>query len=229
MVRTPKKNTISNMTPAKILIIEDQAPMRRNVALMLEMEGYTVFTAADGKLGVAMAHQQKPDLILCDVMMPNMDGHEVVKELRLDDAFASTPFIFLTAKGDRSDIREGMNFGADDYLIKPVVRADLLAAIETRLTRAEAIQAKIEQAGAGFQPDFDNPAPLQSAFGLTPREAEVLCWVAQGKSNGDVAMILNMSEKTVKQHLGVCFQKMGVESRTAASLAAVEVLAGRKS
>jgi DNA-binding NarL/FixJ family response regulator len=216
------------MTSAKILIIEDQAPMRRNVALMLEMEGYTVFTAADGKLGVEVARQQKPDLILCDVMMPNMDGHEVVKQLRADDAFASTPFIFLTAKGDRSDIREGMNFGADDYLIKPVVRADLLAAIETRLTRAEAIRAKIEQAGAGFQPDFENPLPLQTTFGLTPREAEVLCWVAQGKSNSDVATILNMSEKTVKQHLGVCFQKMGVESRTAASLAAVEALAGRR-
>lgn len=209
----------------KILIIEDQAPMRRNVALMLEMEGYQTCTAENGHVGIEVAIKERPDLILCDVMMPEVDGYGVVQALREEKAFANTPFIFLTAKSDRNDVRIGMNFGADDYLTKPVMRDDLLAAVQTRLVRAESIQDRLEAAvGAGFQPDFSNFEPLQQAFGLTPREAEVLSWVAQGKSNGDVAAILSMSEKTAKQHLGVCFQKMGVESRTAATLSALEVL-----
>ncbi len=216
------------MPKSKILIIEDQAPMRRNVALMLQLEGYETCTAENGRAGIETARREKPDLILCDVMMPEVDGYGVVQALREDDAFATTPFIFLTAKSDHADVRAGMNFGADDYLTKPVVRDDLLAAVQTRLAKATAIRERLEEAGnAVFDPDFTNPEPLQTAFGLTPREAEVLLWVAQGKSNGDVAAILEMSEKTAKQHLGVCFQKMGVESRTAATLAAIEVLARR--
>jgi DNA-binding NarL/FixJ family response regulator len=217
------------MNPAKILIIEDQAPMRRNVALMLQLEGYQTCTAENGRIGIEVARQEKPDLILCDVMMPEVDGYGVVQTLRGEDAFATTPFIFLTAKSDRADIRIGMNFGADDYLTKPVVRDDLLAAVQTRLAKAATIRERLDDANnATFEPDFSSHESLQTAFGLTPREAEVLLWVAQGKSNGDVAAILNMSEKTAKQHLGVCFQKMGVESRTAAGVAAIEVLAKKK-
>ena len=203
--------------------------MRRNVALMLKLEGYETFTAENGRIGVETAMREKPDLILCDVMMPELDGYGVVQALRKDPGMATTPFIFLTAKSDRSDVRQGMNEGADDYLTKPVVREDLLAAIRMRLEKAATIKTRLEEAaGGGFEPDFNSPEPLQAAFDLTPREAEVLLWVAQGKSNGDVAAILNMSEKTAKQHLGSCFQKMGVESRTAATLAAVEVLARKR-
>ena len=209
----------------KILIIEDQAPMRRNLALMLQMEGYETCTAENGRVGVETAYAERPDLILCDVMMPELDGYGVVQKLREDAAFATTPFVFLTAKSDKGDVRVGMNFGADDYLTKPVNREDLLTAVQIRLQRSTMIQGQIDSAAeAGFQPDFTNFEPLQRTYGLTPREAEVLTWVAQGKSNGDVAAILDMSEKTAKQHLGVCFQKMGVESRTAATLAALEVL-----
>lgn len=214
----------------KLLIIEDQAPMRRNIALMLQMEGYDVATAENGRAGLEAARKIKPDLILCDVMMPEMDGYGVVQALREDASFASTPFIFLTAKSDRTDVRIGMNFGADDYLTKPVVRDDLLAAIEVRLQRSGAVQGLIEAAAGtgagGFNPDFSSPAPLVEKLGITPREAEVLLWVAQGKSNGDVAGILGMSEKTVKQHLGNIFSKLGLENRNAAAMRAVEVLAG---
>lgn len=212
----------------KILIIEDQAPMRRNVSLLLEMEGYQTCLATNGREGVEVAKKEKPDLILCDVMMPELDGYGVVTALRADETFATTPFIFLTAKSDRADVRTGMNFGADDYLTKPIVREDLLAAIKTRLERAKTFQKQLDEAGT-FNPNFEDHEPLQKAFGLTAREAEVLIWVAQGKSNADVAAILGMSEKTAKQHLGTCFQKMGVENRSAAALAAVEVLsAGSK-
>jgi DNA-binding NarL/FixJ family response regulator len=211
----------------RILVIEDQAPMRRNIALMLEMEGYEVLTAENGKVGVDTARQKRPDLIICDVMMPELDGHGVVQTLRGEDATATLPFIFLTARSDKADVRIGMNFGADDYLVKPVVREDLLAAVEVRLARAGAIEARVQAAaatnGAGFHPDFSSHEPL-TVMGLTNREAEVLLWVAQGKSNGDVAGILGMSEKTVKQHMGNIFEKLGVENRNAAAMQAVEVL-----
>lgn len=216
------------MNATKILIIEDQAPMRRNLALLLEMEGYQVITAADGKAGLAMAGTDQPDLILCDVMMPELDGYGVIQALRENPVTATTPFIFLTAKGDKTDVRLGMNFGADDYLTKPVIREDLLAAVEARLTRALAVESRVEEAVAsagGFTPDFSSPGPLQRELNLTAREAEVLLWVSQGKSNQDVAVILGMSEKTVKQHMGSIFQKVGVEGRNAASVRALEILA----
>jgi DNA-binding NarL/FixJ family response regulator len=207
----------------KILIIEDQASMRKNIAFILEMEGFKTCSAANGREGVAAAKAEKPDLILCDVMMPEMDGYGVVQTLRADPAFAMTPFIFLTARSDRNDIRTGMNSGADDYLTKPVVHNELMAAVRSRLERANVVQSAIQEAGV-FNPDFDNYAPLQAAFGLTPREAEVMAWVAQGKSNADIGTLLEMSERTVKHHVSQCFQKMGVENRSAATLTAVEVL-----
>ncbi len=206
--------------------------MRRNIALMLQMEGYETLTAENGRTGLKAALDKRPDLILCDVMMPEMDGYGVVQALREDKTMATVPFVFLTAKSDKSDLRIGMNFGADDYLTKPVNRDDLLAAVQTRLSRAAAVSEVIQDAvdhagGGGFNPDFSSHVPLQKKFGLTPREAEVLLWVAQGKSNADVAAILGMAEATTKHHLGVIFEKLGVEGRNAATICALEVLSGK--
>ena len=210
-----------------ILIIEDHGPMRRNLSTALAMEGFAVLTAENGRAGVAVAQSELPDLIVCDVMMPELDGFGVVQELRAHKATATTPFIFLTARGEKPDIRAGMNFGADDYLTKPVVKAELLAAIRARLAREAAregeLDAKVAEARR-FLPNFDSPAPLEQKLGLTPREAEVLLWVAQGKSNGDIAIICGAAEKTIKRHLTHVFEKLGVEGRNAASLRALEVL-----
>lgn len=211
----------------RILIIEDEAPMRRNIALLLEIEGFEVTTAENGERGIEAAHRDRPDLIVCDVMMPEVDGYGVVQSLRAESEFFNTPFIFLSAKGSRPEVRIGMNFGADDYLTKPVIREDLLTAIEARLSRAQACTDRLESlrsGGVGGLPEFSSPLPLQRALGLTPREAEVLLWVAQGKSNADVGNIIGCSEKTVKQHISNIFDKLGVENRTAASLAAIEAL-----
>jgi DNA-binding NarL/FixJ family response regulator len=207
---------------SKILVIEDEPQMRKNICTILQMEGFDVHNAPDGRQGVHQAKTLKPHLILCDVMMPELDGHGVLEALRQDPDTAAIPFIFLTAKGEKKDFRAGMNLGADDYLAKPVTTDELLTAINARLQRQKD-QEQYARWNQKFKPNFDSPLPLQT-LGLTPREAEVLCWVAQGKTNPDIAIILGMSEGTVKKHLEHIFQKMGVESRNAATLKALEIL-----
>ena len=117
----------------KILVIEDEPQMRKNILTILVMEGFDALGAENGRLGLEMIQTHQPDLILCDVMMPELDGYAVLKALRADPATAEIPFVFLTAKGERGDFRAGMNLGADDYLTKPVVLDDLLKAIHVRL------------------------------------------------------------------------------------------------
>ena len=201
----------------RILVIEDESEMRRNLATVLRLERYQPITAENGRRGVELARAEYPDLILCDVMMPELDGYGVLQALREDPRLALIPFIFLTAKGEKEDLRSGMNLGADDYLTKPVAKADLLRAIEARLRRTD------QQAKREFKPDFSSYEPLLK-LGLTPRAAEVLLWVAQGKTNGDIAAILGISESTVKKHLLEILEKLGVETRSAATLRALEVL-----
>ncbi len=201
-----------------ILIIEDQPDMRKNLSTILKMESYAVLAADNGRDGLALAREEKPDLVLCDVMMPGMDGHAVLRGLREDRTIAGTPFIFITAKGEKRDQRTGMNLGADDYLTKPVSATDLLAAVSSRLAREQ------KRPASAFAPDFSSAAPLET-LGLTPREAEVLLWVAQGKSNPEISTILGAAENTVKKHLQAIFEKLGVDNRIAAAMLAVETLA----
>src|SRR3954469_7946358 len=205
----------------KILVIEDEPEMRRNLTTILRLEKFSPTAAANGKEGLKRAREEKPDLILCDVMMPEMDGHGVLAGLRADPDLVHIPFIFLTAKGEKMDVRSGMNLGADDYLIKPVDKRDLLAAIESRFERAE------QQARQEFQPNFDSAEPLYS-LGLTPRVAEVLLWIAQGKTNADIGTILGISESTVKKHVLEIFEKLGVETRSSATLRALEALSSKR-
>ena len=201
----------------KILVIEDEPEMRRNIAALLRYYNYEPVTAENGRAGVEAARREQPDLILCDVMMPEMDGHAVLQTLQTDAALARVPFIFLTAKGEKDDLRSGMNLGADDYLTKPVANADLVKAIETRLRRSE------QQVKREFNPDFSSTGPLLK-LGLTPRAAEALLWLAQGKTNSDIATILGVTESTVKKHVQEMFEKLGVETRGAATVRALEAL-----
>jgi diguanylate cyclase (GGDEF)-like protein len=126
----------------KILLIEDEEPLRENILALLEADGFDAFGSENGRLGVQLAQEILPDLILCDVMMPELDGYGVLAELRQNPVLATVPFIFLTAKATKADLRQGMELGADDYLTKPFTRAELLSAITTRLKK----QASIQQA-----------------------------------------------------------------------------------
>jgi signal transduction histidine kinase len=115
-----------------------------DLAELLEMEGFEVISAEDGGAGIQMARQYLPSLIICDVMMPELDGHAVLAELRQDPATATIPFIFLTARAEKTDLRKGMELGADDYLTKPFTRDELLKAISTRLSKQAAVTREIQ-------------------------------------------------------------------------------------
>jgi len=201
----------------KILVIEDEPEMRRNITALLRYYDYEPVAAENGRKGLELARREKPDLILCDVMLPELDGHGVLQAMQTDAALARTPFIFLTARGEKEDIRSGMNLGADDYLTKPVANADLVRAIEARLKRSE------QQMKREFKPDFSSSEPLVK-LGLTPRATETLLWLSQGKTNADIATILGITESTVKKHVQEIFEKLGIETRGAATVRALELL-----
>jgi DNA-binding NarL/FixJ family response regulator len=200
------------MKKHRILIVEDEPRMRSNLAMILKMEGYDVIEASHGVHGVAAAREHRPDFIFCDVSMPELDGHGVLKAVRADPATARTPFVFLTAHGDKPDVRTGMNLGADDYLVKPVEVADVVGAIQARMQRRQELGTTARE----LTPELLMP------LGLTDREAEVLFWLAQGKANSDICVLLNVQLTTVKKHLEKIFQKLGVENRTAAAAMALE-------
>ncbi len=124
----------------KILLIEDNLEMRENTSEILELADYQVIATSNGKLGVELALKEKPDLIICDIMMPVLDGYGVLEALSKEEETSSIPFIFLTAKAERSDFRKGMDQGADDYLTKPFDDLELLSAVNSRLRKSEVLK-----------------------------------------------------------------------------------------
>ncbi|SKB59085.1 response regulator [Maribacter arcticus] len=128
----------------KILLIEDDTVLRENTAELLEFANYKVQTAANGRHGTTMALAYPPDIIVCDIMMPELDGYGVLQELASDESTRNIPFIFLSAKTEQKEIRRGMDMGADDYLTKPFDEQDLISAVESRLAKAELLGRKPE-------------------------------------------------------------------------------------
>lgn len=124
----------------KILLIEDDDIVRENTAEILELANYHIETAKNGRIGIEKAKTFLPDIILCDIMMPEIDGYGVLQILSREPMIAKIPFIFITAKTEQSDVRKGMNLGADDYILKPFQESELLSAIESRLKRREAFE-----------------------------------------------------------------------------------------
>ncbi|MEL6132619.1 MAG: response regulator [Bacteroidota bacterium] len=147
----------------KILLIEDNQEMRENTAEILELAGFTVQTAEDGKKGVAIANKEELDLVICDVMMPELDGYGVLHMMSRNPKTARIPFIFLTAKAEKTDFRKGMNLGADDYITKPFEDLELLDAIEVRLRKTEHLQQEIARDAEGIS-NFISEVKGQSAL-----------------------------------------------------------------
>src|SRR5579862_7426519 len=155
-----------------ILVIEDNHDVRENIVEILELSNYRVLTANNGKEGIAIATKEIPDLIVCDIMMPELDGYGVLNSLNRNKETFGVPFIFLTAKSEKTDFRKAMEMGADDYLTKPFTRSDLLKAIETRLKKSESIKIIAEQASKNIN-EFINTAMNASNSQLVSTEREV--------------------------------------------------------
>jgi DNA-binding response OmpR family regulator len=134
----------------KILVIEDNNDIRENTAEILELAGYDVLTAENGRRGVDIATKERPNVIICDIMMPELDGYGVLHLLRKNAETENVPFIFLTAKTERSDFRKGMEMGADDYITKPFDDSELLNAVEVRLKKAEILEQKYPSSASGL-------------------------------------------------------------------------------
>lgn len=135
----------------KVLLIEDNEDIRNNTAEILELSNYKVFLAEDGKNGVEKAFEHLPDLIICDIMLPLLDGYGVIHALQKNKSTKHTPFIFLTAKTERENYRKGMDLGADDYITKPFEATELLNAIDSRLKKIELLKSELSPGINGVQ------------------------------------------------------------------------------
>ncbi|MEA5450165.1 response regulator [Leptolyngbya sp. CCNP1308] len=209
-----------------ILIIEDEAQTRNIFLKCLEFEGFCAVGASDGTTGVALAQQHTPDLVVCDIMMPDMDGYSVLSALRKARQTALIPLIFLTAKVAMHDLRRGMELGADDYLTKPCTVEQFLAAINSRLQRQEQLLELYAEAGS--QPHVPLAAPLtnslpNSIFPADPKLASVFRFIEahyrQPISLSDVAQEAGYSPayltNLVQSHTGRTVKQWIIERRMA--------------
>jgi len=199
-----------------ILIFEDDEASRFYMEFFLKSEGFDVRCALDGQSGFDLLYKKRPDLILCDIMMPDMDGHAVLDKMRKERAFADIPFIFVTSLVDRADVRQGMNEGADDYLPKPFTTDELLASVTSRICRHELISA--QQSRTAFQ--------KERAILLTKtsrREREILLLVGNGGTSKEIAKQLFVSLKTVERHRENIMKKLNAAN--AATLARWAIIA----
>ncbi len=155
-----------------ILLIEDNDQMRENTAEILELSNYSVLTAKNGKIGVELAMKESPDLIICDIMMPVLDGYGVLHMLSKNPSTSSIPFIFLTAKAERSELRKGMEMGADDYLTKPFDDIELLNAVEVRLKKSEMFKSDFKRNPEGLD-EFMSEAKVLEELKKLSGEREV--------------------------------------------------------
>lgn len=189
----------------KILLIEDNPDIRDNTAEILTLAGYSVSTAENGKVGVDLAQRIKPNLIICDIMMPELDGYGVLHILNRNPDTSGIPFIFLTAKTEKTDIRKGMALGADDYLTKPFDDTDLLNAIETRLRKYELRSRQYDNTPAGLDHFILDAQKALNLSGLCQdkkakslkKKAELF---TEGESPSTIFFVKSGSIKTFRSH-----------------------------
>lgn len=190
---------------SSILVIDDNKDIRENIAEILVLAGYQVFSADNGKKGVELAIRENPGLIVCDIMMPDLDGYGVLHLLKKNPATEKIPFIFLTAKTERGDFRKGMEMGADDYITKPFDDLELLKAVETRL-RKKAILEDTYPAGGGGVNEFMKKLETAGFLGLNPdlydseAHGKKQLIYAEGKRPKNLFYLKSGKVKTFKMH-----------------------------
>ncbi|MGB3534412.1 MAG: response regulator transcription factor [Microcoleaceae cyanobacterium] len=217
------------VTPARLLIVDDEPGLREAVQLYLEDSGFTVHVASNARQGWELLEQNLPDLVISDIMMPEVDGYQFLEQLREDTRFKTLPVIFLTAKGMTTDRIQGYQAGCDAYISKPFDPEELEVIVRNLLERRAAIQAssgdgspditalagqiaRIENMLKGKTGITQTPPPIK--IDLTPREQSVLDLVAQGLMNKEIARNLETSVRNVEKYVSRLFTKTGTNSRT---------------
>ncbi len=199
----------------KILIVEDEMILRQNLEEIISLHGYDVRSADNGETGLNAARSFLPDLILCDIKMPRYDGFWLIEQIRNEAKLQSVPFIFISAKVDRRDVREGMELGADDYITKPFTSAELINAVKARLDRLDVLRAQNEiKEGVKFGTVEDQQEKEKFELltqRLTPSERRILRLIAQDRSSFDIAQELFISAKTVENHRSNITNKLGLK------------------
>ena len=197
-----------------VVLIVDDVP--ENLAVLsdaLDEAGHTVLVATDGASALERLLLVMPDLILLDAVMPGIDGFETCRRMKLMDSARDVPVVFMTGLTETEHVVRGFEVGGIDYVTKPIRPAEVLARISTHVRNARMLSEA--------RHTRDTALPVASAdlshYQLTPRELDVLAWIARGKTNRDIAEILGMSPRTVNKHLEHIFVKLGVETRAAAA------------
>lgn len=193
----------------RLLLIDDDPNLILLVKDYLEFRGYEVVTAENGREALDLLEDDLPDMIICDVMMPEMDGYTFVKKVREDSRTSWVPVLFLSAKGQSQDRVKGLNTGADVYMVKPFEPEELVAQVESSLKQASRL---IQRRGKGNDsgPKIQVPFDVQ----LTPTEQKVVQFVARGMANREIAEQLNVSQRTVESHVSNMLGKTGLHNRT---------------
>lgn len=201
----------------RLLLIDDDPNLILLVKDYLEFRGYEVTTAENGREALEILEKEMPDMIICDVMMPEMDGYAFVEQVRKDPRTSWIPVLFLSAKGQSQDRVKGLNTGADVYMVKPFEPEELVSQVEASLKQAGRLlqhQLKLGTNGPKIQVPFD--------VQLTPTETKVVQFVARGMANRDIAEAMKVSQRTIESHVSNMLAKTGLQNRTELARWAIE-------
>ena len=201
----------------KLLLIDDDPNLILLVKDYLEFRGYDVMTAENGREALEVLDDKVPDMIICDVMMPEMDGYSLVKHIRQEPRTNTIPVLFLSAKGQSQDRVKGLNEGADVYMVKPFEPEELVAQVESSLKQ---IKRLVDGRGRGLSegPTIHVPHNVE----LTPTETKVVQLVAKGMANRDIAEKLKVSQRTIESHVSNMLNKTSLKNRTELARWAIE-------
>jgi DNA-binding NarL/FixJ family response regulator len=202
----------------KLLLIDDDPNLILLVKDYLEFRGYEVVTAENGREALELLETQVPDMIVCDVMMPEMDGYSLVSTIRSDPKTSWIPVLFLSAKGQSQDRVKGLNVGADVYMVKPFEPEELVAQVESSLKQASRLIQHKDGKGNDGGPKIQVPFDVE----LTPTELRVVQFVARGMANREIAEELNVSQRTIESHVSNMLGKTGLHNRTELARWAIE-------
>jgi DNA-binding NarL/FixJ family response regulator len=208
---------MKDISKAKLLLIDDDPNLILLVKDYLEFKGYQVLTASQGKEAMMILELDTPDLVICDVMMPEMDGYGLVQEIRKHPRLEWLPVIFLSAKGHSKDRIKGLTEGADIYMVKPFEPDELVAQVQSSLNQS------LRMMGSNHRKEDNTPRiQVPKSVELTATEKKVVNLVAQGKSNKEISQDLGVSQRTIESHVSNMLNKTGLHNRTELSRWAIQ-------